>query len=161
MANSITDVLTELAACLCAQIGVDGLPPVCMCGVMPGETIALDQVGVCAGVCGMATVRLTSAYPSTSIGTPTRTPGNCRAGIGIDVELAIVRCIEVGGEDGQPPPPEALAAAAALQMDDMLAMWRAVECCRESKDYIIASYTPFGPEGGVVGGALLLSILVT
>jgi hypothetical protein len=160
MSNLITTVLEELVTCLCAQVEADGLPPLCMCGLMPGDAIAADYAGDCADACGMATVRLSQSYPSTVIGQPNLIPGNCASGIGIDVELAILRCIEVGGEDGQPVPPETLAEAAELQHNDMLAMWRAVNCCRTSKDYIISAYTPLGPEGGLVGGAMLVSILV-
>lgn len=156
----ITTLLTDLATCLCAQILSDDLPPVCFCGVVPGEQVALDYSGDCEDACGMAWVRLVMSYPSTVIGVPSVTPGNCGLGIGVDVEMGIVRCISVGGVDGQPPSPAELAAAAVLQQADLMAMWRAVSCCRNSNDWMIGVYTPFGPEGGLVGGTLTLSILM-
>jgi hypothetical protein len=42
----------------------------------------------------------------------------------------------------------------------MLAMRRAVVCCRESKDWVMGTYTPLGPEGGVVGGIWLVALQV-
>jgi hypothetical protein len=158
--EQITSILTDLATCLCAQILTDDLPPTCFCGIVPGEVVALDYSGDCADECGMAWVRLSAAYPSTIVAVPSPMPGNCAVGIGIEVEMGIVRCISPGGEDGQPPEPAELAAAAVLQQADMMAMWRAVACCRTNKDWMIGTYTPFGPEGGLVGGTLALSILV-
>lgn len=158
--EKITTLLTELSTCLCAQILTDGTPPVCFCGVMPGAVVSLDYAGECENECGMAWVRLLQSYPSATLGQPSATPGNCSAAIGVDVELAIVRCIEVGGPDGQPPEPAVLAAAAVLQQADMMSMWRAVACCRNSKDWVIGQYTPYGPEGGLVGGTLTISLQV-
>jgi hypothetical protein len=158
--NPIEQVLEDLATCLCAQIITDGLPEPCFCGVMPGEAVAFDYAGSCADACGMAWVRLASAYPSTAIGIASGVPGNCSSTIGLDVELGIVRCIEVGSADGAPPTPEQLNEAAILQQADLLAIWRAVACCRQSKDWILGQYAPFGPEGGLVGGVMQLSLQV-
>lgn len=158
--ETITAILTDLATCLCAQIITDGLPAVCFCGVVPGEQVSLDYVGDCEDACGMAWVRMVTIYPSTVVGQPSTFPGNCGLGLGLDVELGIMRCISVGGEDGQPPSPPELTAAAVLQQADVMAMWRAIACCRTSKDWVINTYTPLGPEGGIVGGTLSMSILV-
>ena len=156
--NRIQQTLEDLSTCLCAEI-LDYGPPVCFCGVVPGTDVALDYTGDCNDVCGMAWVRLVTSYPSVSIGAPTSRPGNCSAGIGLDVEMGIVRCIDVG--DGtQAPPPEELTASAYVQYQDMLTMYRAVSCCRQSKDWVLGNYNPFGPQGGLVGGMLTMSILV-
>jgi hypothetical protein len=159
--DKVATVLAELSTCLCAQLLTDDSPPVCACGLFPGAEVPMDYVGNCEGACGQAWVRLANAYPSTTIGVATQVPGNCGLGIGVDIELGIARCVEVGDVDGQPPDPAVLAAAAVLQEADMMTMWRAVACCRSSKDWIVTNYTPFGPEGGVVLGTLLVSILVT
>lgn len=157
--NPVAEVLDELATCLCAQIEVDGLPPTCFCGVLPGAEVALEYMGDCSGACGQAWVRLATSYPSVSIGVPLDRANNCAAGIGLEIELGVMRCLDVG--DGpEPPPPALMADAALLQSSDMMAMYRAVACCRRSKDYIIGQYTPLGPEGGVVGGTLAIGILV-
>jgi hypothetical protein len=155
----ISGILDDLSTCLCAQILTDGLPPVCTCGVMPGSEVALDYAGDCDSACGMAWVRLTSSYPSVSIGQPTARPGNCSAGIGIEVEIGIMRCIDLG--DGTNPPVLAdMKAAADLQYADMVAMLRAIACCRASKDWLLGTYIPYGPQGGMVGGIMPLALLV-
>lgn len=158
--NPITTALTDLTTCLCAQILTDGLPPVCACSQMPGDNVALDYAGDCDDACGMAWVRLATSYPSTIIGQPAENPGNCSAAIGFEVEIGIIRCLSVG--DGDTPPDLAdLTAAAVLQQADLLAMWRAVACCRNSRDWLIGSYVPYGPTGGLVGGTLPVAIQVT
>ena len=157
--DPVSQVLSDLATCLCAQIITDGLPNVCSCGVMPGEQVALDQMGDCNDTCGQAWVRLASSYPSTSVGLASELPGNCSAAIGLDIELGIARCVEIG-DANQPPSLADLTDAAYLQSRDMLAMWRAVACCRQSKDWAIGQYQPFGPQGGVVGGILPIAVLV-
>jgi hypothetical protein len=158
--NPINTLLDDLSVCLCAQILNDGLPNVCFCGVVPGDQIALDYAGNCADECGMAWVRNAGAYPSTVVGQPSTLPGNCSSGIGLSVELGIMRCMSVGEADGSGPSSSELEAASRLQQSDMLAMWRAVACCRSSKDWVIVGYTPYGPEGGLVGGTLTISALV-
>jgi hypothetical protein len=156
--NQIEQTMADLATCLCAEILESG-PPVCACGVMPGEDVALDYMGDCDDTCGQAWVRLATAYPSVTIGQPSVNPGNCSVGVGLEIEMGIVRCFDVG--DGRTPPDAAdLAASAVLQYADMMTMWRAVACCRSSKDFIIGQYVPIGPQGGIVGGTLPLGILV-
>lgn len=158
--DPVAPILADLAACLCSQIIADGLPAVCVCGVVPGIQASLDYAGDCTDACGQAWVRLITSYPSTIIGQPSERPGNCGTSIGIEVEMGIARCVDVG--DGtNPPDPLNLAASAVLQSADMMAMWRAVACCRHSKDFAIGTYLPSGPAGGLVGGVLTLSILVT
>lgn len=157
--NRIQDILDNLAICLCSQLLDDNLPEVCFCGIMPGQDVALDYTGDCDDGCGQAWVRLATAYPSTIVGQPRQIPGNCSAGIGIEIEMGIVRCFDVG--DGRTPPdPVELGRAGRLQIADMLAMWRAVACCNSSNDFMIGQYTAIGPQGGVIGGTLPLGILV-
>lgn len=155
----INAILADLATCLCAQILTDGLPPVCFCGVVPGDEVALDYAGDCDDACGMAWVRLLTAYPSVQVGQPVGEPGNCARGIGIEVEMGIVRCLDVG-DGSTPPEPASLSASAVLQVADMMAMWRAVYCCQNRKDFIIGQYVATGPQGGIVGGTLPLAMLV-
>ena len=157
--NRVATVLTDLSICLCAQIEIDGLPPTCFCGVMPGAEVAMDYAGDCDSVCGMAWVRLIAAYPSSSIGAASERPGNCAMGIGFDIEMGIVRCLDVG-ESGEPPTPESMAESALLQSADMMAMWRAVICCNGSKDWMMGQYQPYGPEGALVGGMFQIAVTV-
>jgi hypothetical protein len=156
---SIQDTLEKLASCLCAQIETDGLPAVCFCGLAPGAEIALDYQGDCPdGVCGMAWVRLATAYPATALGNTSEQPGNCAVPVGFDVEIGIVRCASLPDEDGSPPSEADLLADTQIQVADMLVMRRAVVCCVGS-DHLLRAYTPIGPDGGVVGGVWAVSLM--
>jgi len=153
--------LSALAECLCAEIlnPVWGVPDVCTCGVVPGEVASAEQTGNCQTKCGQAWVRLVGLYPMAQIGTPQTEAGNCGAGLGMDVEVGIMRCITVGDGRGNPPTPEQYLAATQLQITDALIMRTAIECCPAlpSRDTILGLYQPLGPEGGLVGGLWNLS----
>lgn len=155
--NLVFDRLTDLAACLCAQIEKDGSPPTCFCGVIPGDTAVADYAGDCDVACGMAWVRLVSSYPAVGVGRVDETAGNCSASLGFDVELGIMRCINVP-EDGGPPSDAELLESTRLQTADMMTMWRAVACCPSlsSKDFMLSGYQPMGPLGGMVGGGFTI-----
>lgn len=147
---SIMERMTELAACLCAQIVVDESPEPCWCGIMPGQDALLEMLGDdCEG--GVAWVRLASVYPSEIIGQQSTRTGNCGMGTGFDLEVGIARLVTVNEE--APTPAEALAAT-EQQVKDMETMRRAIGCCPAlpKPDYILGNYTPTGPLGGVVGG---------
>jgi hypothetical protein len=160
--SRIFDVLTEVAACLCAQIQIDGLPEPCFCGVVPGEAIAIDYAGDCAPLCGMAWVRLSNVYSAASVGVASVLPGNCGRSTGIDIEVGIVRCISAGDSDGSPPSPEELQDATELQLADAMVLQRTLICCDalDSGSIIMGTYTPVGPQGGVVGGTVLVSVML-
>lgn len=156
--SQIQDRLDELAVCLCAQIVADDLPRVCLCSLMPGDAVAFDYTGDCENACGMAWVRLATAYPSAIVGVPDLNLRNCSALLGFDVEVGIIRCGPVIQEDGSLPDPAEHVTSAELQIADMLAMRKAIACCRDSNNWILGTYTPVGPEGGVVGGAWTVSM---
>jgi hypothetical protein len=160
--NPVFDRLGELAECLCAQIQdpENGVPDVCFCGVVPGDQAVANYAGDCNDVCGMAWVRLVQMYPMAVIGQADATPGNCGVGVGIDVEVGILRCIEFGDEQGNLPPPAVLLAATQLQIADALVMRKAIYCCDAipSKEAIVTPYAPTGPLGGLVGGMMTVSM---
>lgn len=156
--NPVYERLTALTACLCAEIQDPawGVPDVCFCGITPGESAIGQYAGNCDETCGMAWVRLVGVYPATGVGVVDVTPGNCGQGLGVNVEMGIMRCMNVGDDLGNPPPPEDLVAAVELQVADMLIMQRALYCCDAipAKEILLQAYVPLGPEGagGLVGG---------
>ena len=160
--NRVFDRVGELSECLCAQIldPENGVPDVCYCGIVPGEQAIGNYAGDCKTKCGMAWVRLAGLYPMAAIGQPSIQPGNCGTGLGIDVEMGILRCIEVGDEQGNMISPEEMLAATQLQIADALVMHKAVLCCEAipSKEAMLSTYTPVGPNGGLVGGIILVSM---
>lgn len=157
----VFNVLAELATCLCRQIKADGLPDLCFCGVVPGDAASDQYTGDCSND-GMAWVRLITAYPANAVGEPLETPNNCGFGMGLDIELGIMRCVPVGSDDGDPPTAEELLAATDAQVANMMAMQKAVICCPaiNMRDTRLNSYVPIGPEGGLNGGTWTISTLV-
>lgn len=149
---TVSERLTELAQCLCAEVG-----DLCFCGVLPGGEAALDYAQHdCDGDCGQAWVRLVTVYPSRTLGQADETAGNCNSLLGYDVELGVVRCLLVGDDAGGPPDAAAMLASTEMQVADMEAMRRAVLCCTPAKEFLLGAYTPYGPEGGLVGGTWLV-----
>lgn len=162
--NRIFTLVTDLAACLCAQINDEenGLAGVCFCGVVPGEAAPIDYASTCDdGVCGVAYVRMLSLYPSATVGMPNEQPGNCGVQTGVDIEVGIMRCFPMGEADELPTEAD-LMDATRLQIADAMALQRAVNCCPSlgSKDFILGPYVPAGPLGGVYGGTISLAAIV-
>jgi hypothetical protein len=160
-ANTVFTRLAEIAECLCAEIKNPAwdVPDVCFCGVVPGEALDAAYGGDCTTECGMAWVRLDTGYPSTTIGQLYTEAGNCTVPLGFDIELGIMRCIEVG--DGLEGPTQSqLLAASQLQIADLLIMQRAIYCCGTlpNKEIIVGPYLPAGPLGGLVGGSIRVSV---
>lgn len=156
--------MEALSACLCAAIldPANGVPDVCFCGIVPGEAVAAQYAGNCSSKCGMAWVRLVSVYPSNAVGVLSVLPARCDTGMGMDVEVGIVRCMSVGDQQGNLPTPKEQLDAALLQYADIAVMWKAILCCEAipSGDVILGQYRPIGPEGGLVGGSFTLSMAV-
>lgn len=161
MVNRATMMVETLAACLCGEVCESDLPGVCFCGVLPGSSVALDYVNSCTdATCGMAWVRLVSATPGGLSSDLLTQTNNCETGLRLNVEVGIVRCSPSPDDEGNPPSAEDMLAATELQIDDMMLMRRAITCCVDSHDYLLGSYSPFGPEGGAVGGFWTVQILV-
>jgi hypothetical protein len=155
--SKIAVIMEAVADCLCEQITTDGRPEVCYCGVVPGALAIADLVGNCGDVCGMAWVRLEQMYPAVVAGVPDGTPGNCGKGLAMDIEVGILRCCEAGESD-----PAELLASTELQLADAETIYRAVRCCPAlpNMDTIVAPYVPLGPDGGTVGGTVMVSVMV-
>lgn len=157
----IFDRMVALRDCLCQQIKDDGLCDVSFCGIVPGEAAAGDYFNCGGNANGMAWVRLTTAYMATEVGVTDLTVGNCAKTLGFEVELGIMRCAAVASVNGVPPSPRVVSEATAQQIADMETMFRTVRCCNaiSNKDHVIGSYQPLGPEGGVLGGILTVSLV--
>lgn len=156
-------LLTELAACLCAELTPDGAdePDLCFCGVLPGRIAIADAGFECDNSCGMAWVRLDAAYPATGPGVVAEQQNSCGSLLGLDIEIGVLRCYDTPA-DGSAPEGAALAASVALQNEGMMAIRRAIKCCEalSDVDYILGLFTPDGPQGGLVGGAWSLSVVL-
>lgn len=151
--------LEQLAHCLCAALAEHPeLPELCFCGVVWGELVPADYV---QDDKGMAWVRLISGQPSATFGQPYTEPG-CTMPLAFVVEMGVLYC---------PPMPDSVdprdlpsiadhLVAARHAATAMEAMFSAVICCFDSqdKDLVVGQYTPMGPQGGVMGGTLQLTV---
>jgi len=154
--SRVAVIAEAVADCLCQQIADDGLPSLCYCGVMPGSALVADRIGDCGNVCGMAWVRVDQIYPATSPGVPSTEPGNCSKGLGMDMEVGILRCFPADPTDAD------LLEAAELQLTEAETMFRAVSCCPalSQMDTVLAPYTPIGPDGATIGGVIGVATLL-
>jgi hypothetical protein len=106
-------------------------------------------------------VRLVASYPSTIVGQQNNEVDNCGKGFGFDIEVGVLRCVNIPDE-GEALDPDEMLVAANQQTDDMLSMQKAIMCCDSlnNVDFTVGVYVPAGPDGGVLGGTWSLSVLV-
>lgn len=159
-----SQLLEAVADCLCETIRLStSVPDVCFCGVVPGEGIVADFSGGCTdGRQGMAWVRLTTMYPASGVDVVNDNVNNCASGLGIDFEIGILRPIVTVDARGNPPTAEQYRDAGRLMNDDALVMYRAIACCGRlgDFDYILGTFAPAGPAGGVMGGTWPVAVLL-
>jgi len=140
-----------LIECLCTEMVASGLGPLCLCSPLPGSQVALDY-----GAEGMAWVRVVGAWPSSTFPNQDGARGgSCTAALAVQLEVGAARCAPALGEDGELPTLSQQFEVTRLQLADMAAMRRAVQCCAAGIGYRLqlGSYTPGGPQGGVVWGS--------
>lgn len=161
---TVYDKASALAGCLCAQVAADGLPQLCFCGLIPGADVIQDYV-TCQSKderCGMAWTRVYVGAPVTGIGQQDESLNNCGADLGFDLEVGILRCVPVASDaQGNAPTEAQMLASARLQLLEMETMRRAIQCCDALEEFILNSYTPLGPSGGVAGGFWTVSTGLT
>jgi hypothetical protein len=137
-----------------ADSGDDGL---CAKAIYPGVAVPSDYAAndECEG--GMAWVRLISAAPTMAFPAQDMTADSCAATLAYSVEMGIIRPAPIPEsfqKDMDLPDDEEHIEAAHRQFNDMHLMHRALKRIRRSVDQMVfGSYTPVGPEGGVVGGS--------
>lgn len=150
---SVLDQMNALVVCLCQKLD-EHEAPTCFCGIRAGEAVPADMVDCDDGRCGQAWVRMRNAYPSMTPGSLDQTVGNCGKGKGFDLEIGILRCVEI--DDLGYLVDE--AGALDRQLKDMDIMQEAIVCCPSIRnpDYMLGQYEPVGPMGGTLGGAWTL-----
>ena len=153
--------LIRLAACLCLEMEASGGPELCYCGPIAGEVVMDYCGGGCkeSGCGGQAWVRFMDAFPSTTFPGPDATLSNCYAPLAFSLEVGVARCVPMGEASGAngylPPTMQQNVDALRLQLADMAAMRRAVQCCfgQDDTDYILGTYDQtLVNGGGCLGG---------
>lgn len=150
----IYPIVADLAACLCKEYE-DAGESLCFCGIEPATGVPID-VGECGGGhCGAATVRLVRVFPSVSF-PDLAAAATCATLLAVEIVVTVLRCVPAGQNDGSNPTKEEYAGWAIQQYADMVAMRRAINCCfagsHPDVDYVLGSYVPLNPQGGIGGG---------
>lgn len=128
----------------------------CSFTIMPGDTAIANYGAESCG--GMSWVRLALANTTVSFPQSDVTVNNCGHGLAFTAEVGILRPShepEVNPEMQivELPTDAEMMEDAEHSLDDMMAMHAALSAVgMEMDDFIIQSYSPIGPEGGVVGG---------
>jgi hypothetical protein len=150
--------LLDLSTCLTEELERRGLPAACWNGVKAGAVPAFDPCACGGGTNGEAYVRLATAFPSTRFPQPVSDARNCIPPVAFQIEVGIIRCYQTNIDAGPLSVSDELDAV-RLQMADMADILGAVQCCLGAHDsdptemeYLVGTYTPYGPQGGVVGG---------
>src|SRR5262245_40896524 len=128
----VLPVAYALLDCLCVEVAASPGGEPCFCGLVPGSSVAMDWCDCSAGSdrCGMAYVRLDTIYPSARFPLPMGEPGNCAVKMAARFQVGTFRCVPVADGDGRnPPSAEAQSAAVEIQLGDMAAIRRAIDCC--------------------------------
>jgi len=144
--DAIWPLMVQMQQCLCETLTERGLMPGdCFCGVLPGDTAPWDfQTGA-------AYVRLVDSYPSTTFPNADTTPrASCSAMLVATLEVGLLQCLPIN-PDGSPLSQAQQFEVTRLQMAGMRAVQQAIACC-DLPLVVLGSYTPQGPQGGLVGG---------
>jgi hypothetical protein len=132
----------------------EALADICSYGLTIGETYVPfdpDPEDDCEddeAACSQAWVRVTGAQPTAvtdSFG------GDCGGVLRIDLEVGVLRCLEI--EEGGEAPKAADVLVAAMQaMTDMQAIQCAALSCEVWDAIEVGAWSPSGPLGGQYGG---------
>ena len=165
--QAVYPTLIRLSACLCAELEKAEGPALCYCGPIAGPLVLDFCGGDCGGdgCGGQAWVRVTEIFPSSSFPSPEQLPRNCGSPLAYNLEIGVARCAPTGegnGIDGYSPPTlEQNVEALRLQMTDMAAVRRAVQCCFGvgEADYILGQYSQIDvSQGGCLGGSFIVTV---
>lgn len=160
-----------LAGILETVLGVyDGLPDVdgpCAAGAVAGASAAVDRgIDTASGCCGQLWVRLVNLYPSRNF--PEQDPGPARGFLSwaVVVEVGIARPApivrDVDGTAILPSMAEEQAAADRLLIDSAVLRHALLAAYGKARDVgiVLGAWSPFGPDGGIVGGAYAVTVQV-
>lgn len=161
--QAIYPVLAELSACLCNALG-EAVP--CFCGITAGPDLPAEYIGECEGGdeggCGVAYVRVVTSYPTENFPEPLQR-ATVNSVMAYSLAVGVLRCTDIGQEDGAPPTPETFKAESIIALADMKAIRQAIQCCLVAAfpevDHVLGSYEFISRETGVFGGEWPVTVL--
>lgn len=159
--DRIIEFLTDLSACLCAEITPEGAeePPTCLCIPIPGNFPAQAYAG--SGE-DQAWVRLVDTFPSSVPGQQWQGTYDQAFGTSLVVEMGVARCFKLPRNGVFTE--TLLTSLWTQQMRDLGAMRRAIACCTgrswDAGALVVGNYRPIGPEGNMSGAVIGLAIQI-
>jgi len=156
----IRPIATTLLACLCDAVAANPDPPA-ICGYRTG-TAGFPLAGTQADECcnGAAFLRVLPVYPSNSVPTPKPTAVRCSMPLGVQFELSMWRCVQIG--TAQTPPTQAdWDSAHSKLLDDRVSLMNAI-CCflgqRDPESVVVGPWQAVEVEGGCVGSTIAIDV---
>lgn len=158
----ITPIMQTILASLMSNLADRNIAKgLCAKTVLHGQVVPLDYGAESCG--GMAWVRLTQAFPSVDFPEPADEPRrSCSGRLAYALEVGVARPAPIPHDSNGEfilPSDQENTATAALQHEDMEAIYEAL-IDTDIEDLMVEAYNPFGPQGGVVGGAWTLTVSV-
>lgn len=155
-------VAQKLATCVSDHLAMCGYP-VRQASLVPGLTSPADVC--CAGDDadpgdGMAWV---AVGPITAT-KPDGATGACGYMYEATITVGLYRCAPTLDVNGDPPTPQELEDAALANLRDAAIVRQAIGCCwpravpLDPSDWDMGTWTPYGPEGGCMGGTHLVTL---
>lgn len=148
------DALIQFTGCVGGS-----LLDICSYGLTIGETYVPfnpDPEDGCEedeALCSQAWVRVMGVVPDAQ----DSWSGDCATTLRLELEVGVLRCIEVA-EDGEAPTASDVLLAATQSMTDMRAIFCAAMSCEVWESISAGSWSPSGPLGGQYGGIWTFSV---
>lgn len=150
-ADALNEALLQFAACVGTSI-----PDICSYSLTIGETYVPfepdpeDECPENASLCSQIWVRVMNVGVLNT-GAEGWGGNSCAVALSMQLEVGVIRCIEIPGE-GEAPSATDVMIAATQSMDDMNRLLCAAMSCEVWEAIDIGTWTPMGPLGGQYGG---------
>lgn len=137
------------------------LKDICSYGLTIGESYVPfdpdpeDECNQNDVACSQAWVRVMSITPKP--GQPEGWGGACAIFLQMELEVGVLRCVEIP-ERAEAPTATDVLLAAMQSMDDMNAIQTAAVACEVWEQITLGSWTPNGPLGGQYGGVWTFTV---
>ncbi|UQS95170.1 hypothetical protein Pam4_27 [Pseudanabaena phage Pam4] len=164
-AATLTSLLDDLRACLCATLEAADADTPCLCALTAGASFTADYCGCKGGGgCGSSWVRLSDLYASRNFPSPDNTvSGSCASPLAAVIEVGVLRCLpQPNPRTGAPPSQADLTNAALAALSDASAIHSAIACCSAVTDrrHVLGRYRPI-TSGDCGGGAWTVTVQVS
>jgi hypothetical protein len=152
----VTPHLVALAGCVGEKLEQSGIVT-CWGGVVAGDSLDLSEIGEDGAAWWVRLANLTIGAPGGQAnGTVT-----CKPIMLANIGVGYATCYPIS-PDGEPLTPEQQLSLSDLVHAAMMALYRGMACCTWHQGNVgvgqvtVVTWTPQGPQGGVLGGEWLL-----